>query len=325
MSAETSYQIYEYGPGNPLPQIGLENRGSNATRTPQYLEGKKIHGEGRAPIQEGGFIQIMALDAGEDHEVANLSRDFRWDGETDITEFSTALARAVLGQEDLEPQWYGNLQFTMYFEGDLDPEELVRRMVYSPRKLIEKYMPHLAEEAEADERIYEEIFLGENSKGQKFLDIYSGKISGQFSAYQKGSGRGFVWGGKEIESRKLQSISPIGVPQTHTDLAIDEYTEPAMRDNLLDDEQKFTGVSKKRRWAFKFTVDTTRPCCLFATASQSEALFNKTADFDNASKILQKETKNLFPNLFIETPKCSNCKQIKDENHVCQKEESTVY
>ncbi len=296
------YKEYAYGPGNPLPLVDLEERGSDVTKTPQYIHGRELFKSGQTPVKDAGFLQIMALDAGEDNEVACISRDIRWDSETDIREFGTALARAIVGQ-NLDPTWYGNLQFTMYFEGDLDPEELVKRMVYSPQKLYEQYMPHLLDEAIEDEKIYEETFLGEGSKGQKFVDIFNGTESGQISAYQEQSGRGFVWGYREVEDRILEGISPTKEKSTVRKMALDEHTEPAMRDNLLDDEKRFTGVKKVRRWAVKFTVDVTRPCCLYATASQSEVLFNKTDQFRSGSKVLQSETDKLFSDLVVKKSK----------------------
>lgn len=309
-----------YSAGNPLPLTELED---GDYKTPSYLKGQKLHRSGKAPVKDAAFIQIMGLEAGA-RTVASISRDLVWDGQTPIEKFEEALAEELVGKP-IEPMWFGPYQFTVYVEGDLDPEELVRKLVYSPPKVYASHMPSLLSDAQEDVPIYEHDFLRASyAKGRKFVDIFYGRASGQETALQMGQGRGFVWSYKKTDTDELAGKDLDGEDQTITELVNTDLTDQDMRESLLETQDLFKGVKGSRRWVIRFTFDPTRTCCLYATAAQSEGTsypkfkLQLTGDFVDSSPPAARLLTSM--GIFVANEKektCRDCKKKKESDSPC--------
>lgn len=306
---ETLTRPAEYGPGNPLPLQGLK---PESYKTKEYCLGEKLRAEGKASVADAAFIQVMGMRAGEGQQIASISRDLPWDGQTRIEAFGEALA-AEIAQMPVRPEWFGPYQFTVYIEGDLNPEEVVNRLVYSPTKVYAQYMGNLSPEAEQSEYAYEDSFLiGPDSKGKRFTGIHDGILNGQTRALQ--SGKGFVWGYQKTENDEMQAIDLGYGSQTITELTETDEMDQDMKDSLLATQGFFRGVSNHGRWIIRFTFDPTRTCCLNASAV-SEANFHKGPNFESSAAEIRLNNENLFNDLL--NP--SLLKSEKDEEGVCSK------
>lgn len=327
-----------YGIGNPLE---LRELPDGAYKTDEYMRGRDLFHAGKTPIVDAAFIQIMGLEGGirevegkkVPYEVANLSRDLVWDGETPIEEFGVALVAELAGMP-IEAHFSGH-QFDVYIDdidGSLTPEQLVGRLIYSPTKIYEKHMAHLLPDAQRDVINFERDFLtAPYAKGHKFMDIFEGKASGQIRAFQEGTGRGFVWGYRKTEEDELSGIDMNGKPQTVTELANSDQTDEDMRDSLLKDQEFFKGIEKHRRWIIRFTFDETRTCCIYATAAQSSTKLYSSADLEEINKDVSYFKSTGLPILFSgfsgiylpsshkESKVCSSCKKEKSSSDEAKK------
>lgn len=279
-----------YGVGNPVPLVDLS---PDTYQTTTYLKGQDLYKRGQTPITDAAFIQIMGLKGGTrlvdgkevPYEVATISRDLVWDGETPIEAFGEALASELAGRQ-LKPEWFGPYQFTAYIEGDLDLNQLVQKFVYSPPKIYAQHMPNLLAEAEKDVKHFEQdILTADYAKGLRFINIFRGKSSGQQTAFQEGEGRGFAWGYIKTDTDELAAINLDGGGQTITELANSEWAMMNgghMRESLLETQEFFKGVKGHQRWVIRFTFDPTRNCCIYATAAQSSLFLNEGSGFSTS-------------------------------------------
>jgi len=266
-----------YGVGNPIPLIDLN---PDTYKTAVYLQGENLYKRGQTPITDAAFIQIMGLEAetrvvdGQEvpYEVATISRDLVWDGQTPIERFGETMACELVGIP-VKPKWFGPYQFTAYIEGDLDPWQLVQKLVYSPPEVYAEHMPNLLPEAVADIKYFEhDILTADYAKGLRFLNIFHGRTSGQQTAFQEGEGRGFAWGYTKTDTDELAAINLDGSGQTITELANSEWAMMNgghMRESLLETQEFFKGIKGHQRWVIRFTFDPTRNCCIYASAAQS--------------------------------------------------------
>ncbi len=293
---------------------------------PVALEGRKIAKNYSLPTDReatkdevlhcpNSFLQLLAID----------------DDSNRIASFSFGLAAREVHAEDIfraiidgtknTYRWFGNDQLTAFIEDDIDPMELVRRMIVAPIPFYEQ-MDGLKAQADVQSTRAEQI-LKPGGKGRLIEEIFNDRLQGSIRAYNpKNEDDFFIWD-YVVRGDQAWALDMDNQPESMTTLALDERVKLTMRDNLLA-VQRFLAKTKGRRFVIKMNFDeTVGPCCGAATNAQmSHANFNKTSVFESSSSILQAETKNLFPSLFIaEATKCSNCNQPKvDGDHVCQKE-----
>lgn len=338
---ETLIQIPRYGPGNPYELCRL---GENDFQNPVYKRGVALIDSGKTSVTDAVFIQMWGM-APEGTEVACLSRDIRWDGETEIEGYGEALIKQITGLP-VEGKWYGD-EYVVLMEGELDPEQLVNNLIYSPAKVYREFLENipLADAVEADEPEFERDFLyADYAKGDRFIDIMRKARTGQISAVQQRQGRGFVWGYERNAQGRLRAVKPGAEGTSEEDKqdldAIAAGTnDPKMTENLLDIQDHFIKSSPKQtRWAFKFTLHKTRFCCIVATAAQSvsfgEANFFTTDEFVFNSQELRLNQLEIFgydigvvPFLHKKEQEknkniCSRCKGDKSENECnCDKKE----
>lgn len=312
---EQERPIATYGIGNPLPLCEL---GPDDYKTGAYLRGQELHKAGKGPIKDGAFVQIMGLDAGG-KEVAFLSRDLVWDGESPIERFGEALVGEILGRP-IEASWYGPHQFTVSLEGDLDPEEIATRLVTVPPKVYAKHMRKLLGAALIDQEIYERDFLtGPDAKVKKFVDILYGRTSGQVRAFQPGDGtRGFVAGYEQTPEDDLSAINLDGNRQTMTDLTHTELMDQDMMRSLLDTKKFFQGVKGVVRIQARFSFDISRLCCVYATIAQSEANLVQNDEFMKKTENIRTNSLKIsgldssVPVIYKQKEICSSCKKAQE-------------
>lgn len=306
MSVETLLEPVTYGPGNPLPLRGLSE---DSYKTSVYCAGEALRKSGQTNIKDAAFINVMGMEAGEGHEIASISRDLFWDGETRIEAFGETLAQEIAGMP-VKAEWFGPYQLTVYIEGYLDPEEIVRKLVYSPTRVYKEHMNNLLPDAQKDVEVFEHDFLtGPHAKGKRFVDIFNGYISGQRRAFQIGEGRGFVWGYKKTKTDEMEAINLDNTGQTITELTLSDEMDQDMKGSLLATQEFFKGVSQQRRWVIRFTFDPTRTCCLNATAAQSyKSIFDSKSGIQSTGIKLS----SFFEVDFIATDACSNCGKSKN-------------
>lgn len=262
------------------------------------------------------FLQLLAIDD-DSNRIASFSF-----GLAAREAHAEDIFRAIINGTNNTYRWFGNDQLTAFIEDDIDPMELVRRMIVAPIPFYEQ-MDGLKAQADV-QRMREEQILGQGSTGGLIEEIFYDRLEGSVRAYNpKNRDSFFIWD-YVVRGDQVWALDMDNQPESMTTLALDRRVKPTMRDNLLAVQKFFADNYKRRRFVIKMNFDeTVEPCCGAATNVQmSQANYYKTPEFESTSKILQAETKNLFPNLFIETPKCSNCNQPKmsGQDHVCQKD-----
>lgn len=268
------------------------------------------------------FLQLLAIDD-DSNRIASFSF-----GLAAREEHAEDIFRAIIDGTNNTYQWFGNDQITAFIEDDIDPMELVRRMIIAPIPFYEQ-MDRLKAQTDV-QRIREEEILGQGSKGGLIEEIFYDRLEGSIRAYNPQNRDSFFIWDYVVRGDQVWALDMDNQPESMTILALDRRVKPTMRDNLLAVQKFFADNYKGRRFVIKMNFDETVVCCINATNAQmSHTNYYKTSEFESTSEILQAETKNLFPNLFIgeaknlfiETPNCSNCNQPKvDGDHVCQKD-----
>lgn len=264
------------------------------------------------------FLQLLAIDD-DSNRIASFSF-----GLAAREEHAEDIFRAIIDGTNNTYRWFGNDQLTAFIEDDIDPMELVRRMIVAPIPFYEQ-MDGLKAQADV-QRIREEQILGQGSKGGLIEEIFYDRLGGSVRAYNpKNRDSFFIWDAV-VRGDQVWALDMDNQPESMTTLALDRRVKPTMRDNLLAVQKFFADKYKARRFVIKMNFDeTVGPCCGAATNAQmSEANFHKTFEFESQSKIIQKETNILFSDLlFREMTQCSKCKKAKagDGEHVCQNDE----
>ena len=290
---------------------------------PVALEGRKIaknHSlptDREATIDEvlhcpNSFLQLLAIDD-DSNRIASFSF-----GLAAREEHAEDIFRAIIDGTNHTYRWFGNDQLTAFIEDDIDPMELVRRMIVAPIPFYEQ-MDGLKAQADA-QRIRADQILKPGGKGRLIEEIFNDRLEDSIRAYNPNSKDSFFIWDAVVRGDQVWALDMDNQPESMTTLALDSRVKLTMRDNLLAVQKFFAGKFKGRRFVIKMNFDeTVGPCCGAATNAQmSETNFHKTFEF---------ETSILFSDLLVrETTQCSKCKKSKagNENHVCKEEKDTV-
>lgn len=264
------------------------------------------------------FFQLLAIDD-DSNRIASFSF-----GLAAREAHAEDIFRAIINGTNNTCRWFGNDQLTAFIEDDIDPMELVRRMIVAPIPFYEQ-MDGLKAQADV-QRMREEQILGQGSTGELIEEIFYDRLEDSVRAYNpKNRDSFFIWD-YVVRGDQIWALDMDNQPESMTTLALDRRVKPTMRANLLAVQKFFADNYQGRRFVIKMNFDeTVEPCCGAATNAQmSETNFHKTFEFESESKIIQKETNILFSDLLVrEMVQCSNCKQPKmnGQNHVCQKDQ----
>ena len=285
---------------------------------PVALEGRKIaknHSlptDREATIDEvlhcpNSFLQLLAIDD-DSNRIASFSF-----GLAAREEHAEDIFRAIIDGTNNTYRWFGNDQLTAFIEDDIDPMELVRRMIVAPIPFYEQ-MDGLKAQADA-QRIRADQILKPGGKGRLIEEIFNDRLEDSIRAYNPNSKDSFFIWDAVVRGAQVWALDMDNQPESMTTLALDSRVKLTMRDNLLAVQKFFAGKFKGRRFVIKMNFDeTVGPCCGAATNAQmSETNFHKTFEF---------ETSILFSDLLVrEITQCAKCKKTKAGDHVCQKEE----
>lgn len=295
----------------------LDENDPNITITEAYLKGQRIAADfsispdQKATSEEAircvnGFVSLSGVHAGEVGDVANISFGLPWheNGES-FTPIAERIASLMSGGYELE--WIGDRQVDVYIEADLNPNELLKRLVEAP---IEAYknQPYLSEAMTEAQNLRRGNILGQIGKGQIFRDIFYGRRHGLIRAYQPAddtsieddseTGRmSFVWNNETVGD-ELVGLALNNKRQTLTELAASPVVTPEMSEGILRRQKLLTGVKGRNRFLISVYFDPSVVCCRSATNAQySEANYFKTPEMIEGSQILQSSISELLPTL----------------------------
>lgn len=269
----------DYGIGNPLEMVMPDPSTVGAEGLKVLQKGMRSDYTALSPLEEATFKQavensFMFLQVsgvkGENPtgNTAEASFGLPWDRQSPMEACAESIARRIGGDNPV--QWFSPHKLLVFIEGDLAPEEMLRRMVEAPREPYNQTLPHLSNATSLLQDIRSDELLQHSGNGQDFADIFNGERDPLQRAYQENGRFSFVWGCENREGR-LWGINLENQPQPVSELAIDEETQSM----LLAKEAFLTSAQGVNRYVVQIDFSATVSCCNISfNAQQNTDIFS---------------------------------------------------